>query len=1153
MCDMTQPWCHLRRATVWFGTLSVGCFGHGAGTPAPGAGSSTPTAAPPAAQTSTGQPAPAPNTVRFDPLAGGSGGKVAGLQALEDELHRAMAELGKQNPPPYYIGYEVHDRRVLNLTAAEGALTSSADYRTRVLSTDVRVGDHRRDSSHALRGTYGFDGADGLAMLPLEDAALPIRAVAWAETDRRYKAAVERLRKITSDSKLKTAEEDPSDDFSAESPMVFVEPPASVTVDVAAWETRVRRLSARFQRLPEPHQSYVTLEINSVNRWIATSEGASVQTGRNYARLSIMASVRTEDGMRLERHESFDAAELAGLPDEPAMEQAIATLIADLEALRRAPLAEPYVGPAILEGKAAAVFFHEIFGHRIEGHRQKRDDEGQTFAKKIGEPVMPAFISVYDDPALARIGDSDLNGFYRFDDEGVAAQRVSLVESGVLKGFLMGRSPVRDFTRSNGHGRRQEGRTVVARQGNLVVQPARAVSHQELRQRLRAEAQRQGKPFGLLFSDISGGFTNTGRMAPQAFKVLPILVYRVWVDGRPDELLRGADLVGTPLASLSKILAAGADYRTFNGLCGAESGYLPVSATSPSLLVQQIEIERRQKGNEKPPLLAAPARTAPVADEDAVRRAMHDELARTRTSLHLDDQPRPYFAAYTVTDTELVSAHAMLGALTNQSHSRWRNLGTTVRIGDRSFDNSSYGPLGSRGSLPLDDDYAATRRTLWLHTDEAYKHAVEDLARKQATVAAQAAADDDKLPDFWEQPPAQTVFLPTLPALDPPALSALLARLSSVFADYPSIATSQVTAIAGIGRQRHLNTDGTWADERDGGVFVEVDAATQAADGMRVRDQRSFAARSSAELQGRVADLAQEVHGLADELVASAQATIPENGDAVVLFEGRAATQLIRHLLADRLAGTPQSKLGNIYSPAPDDLTDKLGQRVTAAFLSAYDDPRQEIGPGRQVLVGSYHADDEGVPAQKVSLIENGILKTLLTSRTPIKGLTGSNGHARSGFGGGVRGHIGNLFITARGGLARPALHARLGNESRRRHCTAYIVRLIDEGGSDLRGSGSLEPLVAFQLKDGKEVPVRGFSLEGLLPKTLKDLVAAGREPYVMNFIDGYRGIGITSSIIAPALLFADLEVRKKTDRNPKLPLYPHPLSVMGKPSAKTP
>jgi predicted Zn-dependent protease len=443
--------------------------------------------------------------------------------------------------------------------------------------------------------------------VPLEDDTAVLRQIAWAETDRRYKSAAERFVKIVTQQALKVAEEDPSDDFSREKASVYVGPRAEISVDVPTWEARVRELSARFRGHGEILDSQVTLQVVSGTRWILNSDGTLVQTGRNYVRVFVEANARAEDGMELDRFETFDAASFDALAPMSEMTRAVDAIITDLKALRRAPLADPFIGPAILEGRAAGVFFHEIFGHRVEGHRQKNEDEGQTFAKKIGEPIMPGFISVYDDPTLTRIGDVDLNGFYRFDDEGVPAQRAPLVEGGVLKGFLLSRSPTRGFDKSNGHGRRQEGRNVVSRQGNLVVEPKVAVPVEDLRRRLRDEARRQGKPYGLLFRDISGGFTNTARGGPQAFKVLPILVYRVWVDGRADELVRGVDLVGTPLAALSRIIASADDYQTFNGYCGAESGFVPVSATSPSLLVEQIEIERRDKGSDKPPVLPAPA------------------------------------------------------------------------------------------------------------------------------------------------------------------------------------------------------------------------------------------------------------------------------------------------------------------------------------------------------------------------------------------------------------------------------------------------------------------------------------------------------------------------------------------------------------------
>jgi TldD protein len=571
-----------------------------------------------AASQPTGTPAARagmPVVERRDPLSGRSADPPAGLTALQTELRRAMKELGqKAQPAPYYISYEVFDRNETIVSASYGALVQSSSRRARSLDTDVRVGDYQLDSTHPLRTDafdFGGDFGGGRAVaLPLADDTDVLRAVAWLDTDRKYKVAAEAFVKIRTQRTLKAVEEDASDDFSREKPVVFIGGAATLGlegVDRDRWEQRVRALSARFRGHPHVHDSQVTLQVSTLNRWILNTEGSLVQDGRDYVRVFLQADTRADDGMDLERFEGFDAASFEGLAGEAVMARAADVMIADLEALRAAPLADPYIGPAILEGKAAGVFFHEIFGHRVEGHRQKNEDEGQTFARQVGQPIMPSFVSVYDDPTLTRLGRVELNGFYRFDDEGVPAARVVLVDHGVLKGFLLGRSPTRGFHHSNGHGRRQEGRQVVSRQGNLVVEPAATVTLPQLRERLRVEARRQGKPYGLVFKDISGGFTNTARGGPQAFKVLPILVYRVYTDGRPDELVRGADLVGTPLAALTKILAAADDYQTFNGMCGAESGYVPVSATSPSLLVEQIEIERKDKGNNKPPVLPAPS------------------------------------------------------------------------------------------------------------------------------------------------------------------------------------------------------------------------------------------------------------------------------------------------------------------------------------------------------------------------------------------------------------------------------------------------------------------------------------------------------------------------------------------------------------------
>jgi predicted Zn-dependent protease len=253
------------------------------------------------------------------------------------------------------------------------------------------------------------------------------------------------------------------------------------------------------------------------------------------------------------------------------------------------------------------VFFHEIFGHRIEGHRQKSEMEGQTFTKKVSEKILPGFISVYDDPTLKEFNGTFLRGYYDYDDEGIKSQKVTVVKNGVLKNFLMSRSPIKNFPKSNGHGRREHSNTCVSRQGNLIILSDSTVTYPRLRELLIEECKKQGKPYGLIFSDIAGGYTTTGRWGAQTFKVLPLLVYRVYTDGRADEVVRGVDIVGTPLTSFSKIILTGDDYGVFNGTCGAESGMVPVSGVSPSILVSEIEVEKKYKQQDRPPILPSPA------------------------------------------------------------------------------------------------------------------------------------------------------------------------------------------------------------------------------------------------------------------------------------------------------------------------------------------------------------------------------------------------------------------------------------------------------------------------------------------------------------------------------------------------------------------
>ena len=524
------------------------------------------------------------------------------------ELSRSLKTFSTQPTPPFFLSYDVTETRSIGMRGAFGTITGVHDNRRRALGIDLRVGTPEFDNTHEVAGgmpSFAFFERYALAAVPLGDDTLAIRRVIWYQTDALYKRAAEQLARVKASAQLRVTPEDTSPDFSHEPAINHLEPPIEIRFDRAQWERRIRAYTATFARYNDIYDGEAALSIEGTTRWYVNSEGSVLQTPSAYYRLIISAYTRAADGMVLPRYESYVAFTPDGLPNDSAVNAAVAKMIDDLHALKRAPVITAATAPAILSGRASGVFFHEVFGHRVEGHRQKREEEAQTFKGKIGERLLPRDLSVYFDPTQRRLGSIELAGFYQYDDEGVAARRVDVVRNGVFSGFLMSRSPIAGFTHSNGHGRRQPGMAAVARQSNLVVTSSKPVSHEELKRMLVAEIKRQNKPFGLIFDDIEGGFTLTTRFTPNAFEVMPIMVYRVFPNGR-EELVRGVDLVGTPLIAFSRIVAADDQVRVFNGVCGAESGWVPVSASSPAILISQIEVQRKEKAQDKPPILPPP-------------------------------------------------------------------------------------------------------------------------------------------------------------------------------------------------------------------------------------------------------------------------------------------------------------------------------------------------------------------------------------------------------------------------------------------------------------------------------------------------------------------------------------------------------------------
>jgi len=537
--------------------------------------------------------------------------RLAVLGALEAELRRSMERLRIDGyDAPYFLSYQVKETQSEVVAARHGALFEDDARRQRKAMVDLRVGGYELDSS-GRDDLAAFAGPEGQTYFasrdaPLDDDPLALRNALWLLTDERYKEALSAWFKRKGRGVYRSDDADRAPSFSREEPHRHVDPPATLAFDRRRWREEARRLSTGFRGHAAVFDSSVRVTAHRNVRWFASSEGAALVTEETLYGLHLHAAARATDGQLLEGSRDYYARSEAALPSAERLRREALALAEELTALRSAPVIDPYTGPALLAPEATGVLFHEAVGHRLEGERQEDDKEGQTFKGQVGRPVLPDFLSVTDDPTAFRHGSLDLNGAYRFDDQGVPAQRTPLVVDGVLRSYLLSRKPVKPFSRSNGHGRSQGVQPPVARMGNLVVSSARSVPLPELRERLLAEARRQGKPYALVIRDISGGNTNTGSWGYQAFKGTPRMVTRIDVATGKEELVRGVELVGTPLASVNKLLATSDVTGVFNGFCGAESGYVPVSTVAPWALVSELELQRVARAHERSPVLPAP-------------------------------------------------------------------------------------------------------------------------------------------------------------------------------------------------------------------------------------------------------------------------------------------------------------------------------------------------------------------------------------------------------------------------------------------------------------------------------------------------------------------------------------------------------------------
>lgn len=534
------------------------------------------------------------------------------LRLLKEELDYNMKELGKQEFPPYYMSFRVQDEWSLGIGSTFGAIMYTSDERGRMFIPQIRLGNMQLDNfKYNNMGTVTDENGNCYGRsLPLSDEGgeACVRQAIWKEVVERYDFAVEMYQKALTRNKVSVANEDKSDCFSTAPVEKYYEAPVpneKRDLNIEGWKKRLNEVSAVFNEFNWLQNGEASLSFRVLRTYLVNTDGTEVVQNRTYARVLISASTKADDGMELPLTLSYFAYELKDLPDNERLIADAKDMVKRLKALREAPVVDPYTGPAILSGPASGVFFHEIFGHRLEGHRLKTG--GETFKKMVNEQVLPRDFQVYCDPTLRTYAGEYMNGFYLYDDEGVKARRVDVVVDGVLKEFLLSRIPLEGFAQSNGHGRTSGGNDPLSRQSNLIIETSAPRTETELRQMLIEEAKKQGKEYGYYFKEVTSGFTYTGEGGSlNSFNVTPLEVYRVYADGRPDELVRGVDLIGTPLSMFSNIAAGGDKSSVFTGMCGAESGWVPVTATSPMIFVNKIETQRKEKSQSLPPILSAP-------------------------------------------------------------------------------------------------------------------------------------------------------------------------------------------------------------------------------------------------------------------------------------------------------------------------------------------------------------------------------------------------------------------------------------------------------------------------------------------------------------------------------------------------------------------
>lgn len=1044
------------------------------------------------------------------------------LDILQKELQSNYTQLQRQAVKPYFMSYRVNDVRQTTISSSFGVISTDEQQRQVTLTPQVRVGSMELDNyKYSIQADpSGHD----VVTFPFDGSTDAIATNIWSVTLDRYRLAKSVYEQTRSRAATTVADEDKAPCFSPAPVERYYEAPlpeAAVAIDRKAWEQRLNQVSAVFCDDAQLTTGSADLEFTATRTWLVNTDGTSVTQNRVTARVMLSVGTMADDGMQLPLYSDFFSFSADSLPSVDSMMVVARDLKRRVLALRAAPVANPYTGPAILSGPASGVFFHEIFGHRLEAHRLKQG--GETFRKMVGKEVLPKEFSVISDPTMRTYHGQDMNGYYLYDSEGVHARRVFNVKDGVLRDFLVSRVPLDSFPTSNGHGRASTGFDPVSRQSNLIVETTKPLTEAQLRQRLIAECRKQGKQYGYLFQTVTSGYTYTGQdNSINSFNVTPVEVYRVYVDGRPDELVRGVSLIGTPLSMFSHIEYGGDTPATFTGFCGAESGWVPVTASSPAIFVSQIETQRVPKSENVPPVLSQPVMRSPLAagasEDEVISRAMQDEMKRSMDSLQIEGAPKPFLIKYFVNRSRTFQIVSELGGVSQLDIQPWKGAaGAHVLLGDykRTSDvRGTYLVYSFEDDQQV--DYTQLRRSLWMLTDVDYKGAINRMAQKESLLAERPMPRAlDTIPDLLPVEAVSHHEDAEAATVDEGALVALANRLSAVFNDYPHLYNTSVT-IAGKDIVSHrLTSEGVDLKLPHGAVGIMASATFRDDDNVELTDQFILPCVSLDALPSADSLYAQ-VRRFADNCEALRKApAVDEHYKGPVMFQGSLVSDV---LLDDYL------KDGGLWNSAATQITphvtgEKLGKKVIDPRVTIRNFTSLTQWHGVQ-LFGHYSIDAMGVkPADGLTLIDKGILRNLLGGVNPTPYAHASTGANRLPSDP-VRDYptlgVGTLEMTATGTTDEANMVKTLIKAAKKQKLAyAYIV---------FTPQGSMLPrFYRVDVKTGAKTLMKGDDVPTPDDEQAESLLAISSGQQALNNLGSY-----TYSVICPNSVICDgLEVNK--------------------------